>query len=239
MSPANKQEATSSGQQSPSPVNVSTGPGLLSPWELGNTSGVKTAPANSAAKPCSWTSCMAGGFFAALFDFPKTVPKSMDGRGDSPWPSQHMKQWTIFHLSLTSHCREEAAKIDFLVSWAPVRIAEMPPTAEVPRKHPVLSKAPALEASPRVSPKGPSRPCSTWEASRWPHFLCGFQVKASWPFSEIEKGGSFSHYGKHFPVSLLSLFVPCQGTARKEGAGGQQDTHWGRLQSVNACPGRM
>lgn len=63
MSPANKQEETSSGQQSPSPVNVSPGAALLSPWEVGNTSGVKIVPAKSAAKPCSWTSCIAGVFF--------------------------------------------------------------------------------------------------------------------------------------------------------------------------------
>ena len=63
MFPANKQEETSSGQQSPSPVTVSPGPALLSPWELENTSGVKIVPAKSAAKPCSWTSCMAGVFF--------------------------------------------------------------------------------------------------------------------------------------------------------------------------------
>lgn len=67
MSPANKQEETSSGQQSPSPVNVSPGPALLSPWELGNTSGVKIVPAKSAAKPCSWTSCMTGFFFCVRF----------------------------------------------------------------------------------------------------------------------------------------------------------------------------
>lgn len=70
MSPGNKQEETSSGQQSPSPVNVSPGPAPLSPWELGNTSGVKIVPAKSAAKPRSWASCMTEGFFRALFNSP-------------------------------------------------------------------------------------------------------------------------------------------------------------------------
>lgn len=51
MPPANKQEQTSSGQQSPFPANVSPDPALLSPWETGNTSGVKIVPVKSAAAP--------------------------------------------------------------------------------------------------------------------------------------------------------------------------------------------
>lgn len=74
MSPANKQEEISSGAQSPSPVNVCPGPALLRPRELGNPSGVKIVPAKSAAKPSSWTSCMAG-VFGMLYLFSQTCSK--------------------------------------------------------------------------------------------------------------------------------------------------------------------
>lgn len=219
-------------------MNVCPGPALLRPQELGNPSGVKIVPAKSAAKPCSWTSCMAGFFWYALFIFPNLfqtllkeagtlpgvsayeTPNNIPPRPDLPLQGGNRKSRFPGELSSDPHCQNASNSRGAEEALSPQK-SSCPPS------------------QPQDLPKSPLPSLLCLGGSLVTPFSVLFSGQSQVAVLRSTGGREFFPLWKTVPGFPVVLFAQCQGTAGREEAGGQQGTHRGRLKSKNAYLGWM